>query len=47
MEKYNIEKTIIDKCIAKCPFLKLTRETGGIALAETDGNTVRSKFNIE
>jgi len=50
MQKYRIDRVIIDRVMKKCPFLKLTRETGGISLGSNNfngGKTVKSDFNLE
>jgi hypothetical protein len=39
---------VIDKILKDCPFLKLTRETGGIIIGQSiDGKSTRSTFNLE
>ena len=49
MTTYHIDRNLIDKVVKACPFLKYTRETGGISLgtSSVDGKQIMSAFNLE
>ena len=52
MINYNIDRNLIDKVMKLCPFMKYTKETGGISLGistvgDNAGKQIMSSFNLE
>ena len=48
IHKYKIEKSVIEKTVEKCNFLKLNNITGGIGLiVEESGETVKTPINLD